>query len=168
MSGSQIPVVDMRREIGAIKSRYGNKYHFKPEAYQEAANLWGFTNYNDCGVLTSCTTETTLKVKNCEAELRFIQSSKGYWLIGVSAMTSISGHCYMPSVFDNIGYASYEDARLAGVELLLRFFTNEAQGQNSCGGKSYQINCQEAVRMLQVEQQPQFDMFAPLGGSHGR
>lgn len=83
-------------------------------------------------------------------------SSKGHWLIGVSAETAISGFGYAPSVFSSIGYCSYDAARLAGVQRLLRFFQNESK---SLSGSAARDAAAAAAQLLEAEQKPQLSLF---------
>mgnify|MGYP000344932735 CR=1 FL=1 len=165
---NDIKIIDHSEQINAIRKKYGEKFHHLKEPYQEAAQVWGFLNHNAHGVLEHYQTEKVVDYKGNKAEIHLAESSTGNWLIGVSAMTSISGHCYSPSVFSSYGFSSYEDARLAGIIELQRFFDREARSNNSCGGASHKIQCEEVVKILQSEKQPQLDMFGLLGGSHAR
>jgi len=165
---NEIKIIDHSEQINLIRAKYGEKFHYLKEPYLEAAQVWGFADHNRHGIINDYQTETIVNYKSCKAEIRLAESSSGKWLIGVSASTSISGHGYSPSVFTSYGFSSYEDARLTGIIELQRFFDREARSNNSCSGASHKIQCEEAVKILQSEKQPQLDMFASLGGSNVR
>ena len=148
-------VIDKRDTIAAIQKKYGEKFYFNQECYAEAAAEWGFDAHNSCGVITHYRTETVVTVRTCKAEVRLAESSKGYWIIGVSAMTAISGFGYAPSVFSGIGYSSYDAARLAGVQRLLRFFQSESESLSGSAAR----DAAAAAQLLEAEKKPQLSLF---------
>ncbi|OEK01167.1 hypothetical protein BFP97_06425 [Roseivirga sp. 4D4] len=152
------PKIDKSKEIQSIKSKFGSRYYFNPEAHKEAALLWG-AECNDCGVALNRKKEVIIQVASCIGELQFVETSKGYWLLGISAQTSVSGFGYAPSVWDNFGFASYWDARAFGVEKLIKFFSARVVTSNSCSSATTKANCQRVVELLRGERAPQLDLF---------
>lgn len=141
-------MIDHSAKIEAIRQKYSLRHHFSEEALFEAATLWGGSP-NPCSVLPS---EREMLFKNglCSAEISFAETSKGYWLIGVSASTSMGGFGYAPSVWDSFGYASRHEARQAGIEQLLHFFQKE-------DGNRPDIRM--VLRVLESEKTPQLSLF---------
>jgi len=149
--------IDMSTEIDAIKDKFNPKYHNKQEAINEAAVLWG-CNPNEHGVLPMAT-ETIVDVGQCKGEVKFSETSKGHWLIGISAMSSFNGWGYAPNVWNTTGYESYHDARLAGVLKLKDFFERVATEQSSTNSEANRVNAQKAVHILNAERTPQLGLF---------
>ena len=87
--------IDLRNEIQAIKDKFNPNYHRKPEARAAAVALWGWEE----GAMT---TEVIVEVGQCKGELDFSPTTKGYWLLGLSAMSSFNGQGYAPSMWDFI------------------------------------------------------------------
>jgi len=156
-------IVDLRESVTAIRKEYGKQLHHNPEAIEKLAALWGFqAAHNRHGVLTEYSTETLVQAKSCRGDIYFAESSKGHWLIGINACTSTGGFCYAPSAFHDIGFPSYEDARLAGILKLEKFFREEIES-TACSNTR-----KEAARMtlkaLELEKQPQLDLFGDKQG----
>jgi len=127
----QISIVDKSAETEAIKEKYGSKFFLEQEARKEAADLWG-CDYNEIGILLNRQYETIVTTGTCKGEMNFIETRKGYWLVGCKAQTAIGGFGYAASVWDRQGFTSYEDARLFIVQKLIAFFSKEAVSTNSC------------------------------------
>ena len=144
--------IDLSKEIQAIRDKFNPNYHKKPEARAAAAALWGWEE-------DIITTEIIVEVGRCKGELDFSPTAKGYWLIGISAMSSFNGRGYAPSVWDSIGYLSYHDARLAGVLKLIRFFEGVANEMISTNSETNRANAKEALRILEAEKTPQLVLF---------
>lgn len=141
-------MIDHSAELEAIRLKYNLRHHFSEEALREASKVWGGSP-NPCGVLPS---EREMIFKNglCSAEISFAKTSKGYWLIGVSASTSMGGFGYAPSVWDSFGFATRHEARLAGIEQLLHFFQKEDKDRP---------DTRMALRVLETEKTPQLSLF---------
>ena len=150
--------IDMHKELQAIRNQFNPKYHLKPEATQAAADLWG-GEPNARGVLPH-KDEIIVQVGQCKGEIRFSETSKGYWLIGLSATSSYSGFGYAPSVWAATGYASYHDARLAGVLRLTDFFEHVSVDTSSTNSNTNRAHARKAVQLLNSEKTPQLDLFS--------
>ncbi len=161
-------IIDMREPIDAIRKEYGKQLYHDPEAVEKLAALWGFES-NPHGVITGYTTETLVQVKSCRGDIYFAESSKGHWLTGLNACTSTGGFCYAPSVFHDTGFASYEDARLAGIFSLESFFTRELDSKSS--SHTAKETARSVFKVLEQDKHPQLDLFGTAqtgGGVHGR
>lgn len=159
----EIQTIDMSKQLNKIRKKYGEKYRFEKQAYAEAAAIWGFDDYNDCGVITT-TDESIVEVKSCKAEARLAQSSKGHWLMGCSAQTAVSGFGFCPGVFNPIGFTSYEDAKAVATKRIVDFFECEKLCNGGCNTNSNKSNIAEALRLIkQAEQEPELDLFSSLG-----
>jgi hypothetical protein len=167
----EVQIKDMSTPLNQIKAKHGPRYHLKKEAFAEAASLWGFQHYNDCGVVPS-QAKTILNFDSYRAELCLAESTKGYWLMSFSAHTSISVTGSCPSVFDSEGYHSREDAITAGTEQIKRFYQRELSQQKSTASSSQRIAIEKALKLIDLSQnQPEFDFLAlpqTGGGSHAR
>lgn len=167
----EIQIVDLSTLVNQIKEKHGPKYYFQKEAFADAAALWGFSTYNDCGVIPS-QEEKIVNLDSYQADLRLAESSKGYWLMSFSAHTSISGTGSYPNVFDSIGYHSREDAITAGTEKVKAFYQGELSNQGEARSSSHHIAIEKALKLIEQSQnQPELDLFAfpqTSGGSHGR
>lgn len=165
----QIQIVDLSTQLNRIKKRHGPKYYFQKEAFADAAALWGFHTYNDCGVIPS-QMEKVVNLDSYQAEVHLAESSKGYWLMSFSAHTSISGTGSCPNVFDSIGYHSREDAITAGTEKVKAFYQGELSNQGEARSSSHHIAIEKALRLIdQSQNQPELDLFSfTSGGVHGR
>ena len=158
----EIQIIDLSVSLKSIKKKYGEKYYFEKQAYAEAASLWGFTDYNDCGVILR-DSEIIAEVKSCKGEAILAESSKGHWLMGCSAQTAVSGFGFSPAVFDSIGFASYEDAKAAATKRIIEFFERERVCSSGSNSDSNKANITEVLRRIkQAEQEPEFDLFAPI------
>lgn len=141
-------MIDHSAKIEAIRQKYDLRHHFSEEALFEAATLWGGSP-NPSGVLPS---EREVLFKNglCSAEISLAETSRGYWLIGVSASTSMGGFGYAPSVWDSFGYISRHEARQAGIGYLTDFF------QRQDGNRP---DIRMVLRVLEAEKTPQLSLF---------
>lgn len=148
-----IEVVDMSAPLKAIKEEFGSRYYLEKKAIEKAAILWGACS-NESGVFLYLKEETLLRAGKCEGLFRYIQTSKGYWLIGVSAQTTGSGFGYAPSVWDKYGFKSYHDARLAAVTELQRFFQQKIRASSSRNAEF-----ENALSALKTEETPQLNLF---------
>jgi len=155
MKESDIETVDLSQEIEAIKKEFGSHYYKDERATKKAAALWGETS-NECGVFEKCSFETIVKTNHCKGEIQYANTSKGYWLIGVSAQTALFGFGYAPSVWDRKAYKSYYDARLAGVFFLHDFFNTAVNGGSSQAQKT---EIMQALAHLNGEKTPQLGLF---------
>lgn len=153
-----LSLIDHSGEIAAIREQYGPDYHRNGEAVAQAAALWG-VEPNPHGVCRPVREESIITAGRCMGKLYFCHTAKDYWLIGAHGCTAISGFSFLPSVWERIGYHSYDDARLAGVLRLLVFFEGEARSTNSCHSDSSRREAREAVRHLEAEKTPQLTLF---------
>ncbi len=147
-------IIDFLKEHESIKQKFGSRYFAEKKAVQMAADFWGAQS-NKHGVFVNCKKEIICEVKRCRGEFEYVSTSKGYWLIGVSAQTSISGFGYAPSVWSRYGFKSYHDARLAAVIELHDFF-NQKSGISS---QSQNDEIQKILALLQSEKTPQLNLF---------
>jgi len=150
--------INHSEQLNAIRSKYGNRYHHELEAHREAAALWG-ADANSCGVLPATHNETVLDAGSNKAEIRFCQTSKGYWLFGISCQTNISGHGYAPSAWDSVGFTSLEAARIEAMRRICRFFDHERRPDVKSAAEVLRAKLQSLV-----EQPSLFDFlgFSPL------
>lgn len=141
-------MINQCEKIEAIRLKYDLRHHFSEEALREAAGVWGGSP-NACGVLPA---ERDMIFKNglCSAEVSLAKTAKGYWLIGVSASTSMGGFGYAPSAWDGIGFTSRHEARLAGIGYLIDFF--QKQGRD-------RPDIRKALTALEAEKSPQLSLF---------
>ncbi len=153
-----IQIIDKTKEINTLRAEFAKKGISHKEATQKIAELWGATT-NEHGVLTASSIERVVEVGRCNGEIRFAQTDKGVWLIGLSGNTAISGFGYAPSVWNRQGFASYEDARAFGIEKLIAFFEQEAVSNNSCSSQSNKDNARKAIEHLKDERTPQLSLF---------
>lgn len=149
-----LSIVNFSKELEAIKQEFGSRYYCEDKAVQKAADFWGAPS-NKHGVFLNCRAEIICEVKRCKGEFEYVSTSKGYWLIGVSAQTSISGFGYAPSVWSHYGFKSYHDARLAAVIELHDFF-NQKSGISS---QSQKNEIQKILTILQSEKTLQLNLF---------
>lgn len=167
----EIQIVDLSTQLNQIKQKHGPRYYFQKEAFAEAAALWGFYTYNDCGVIPS-QEEKIVNLDSYQAEVRLAESSKGYWLMSFSAHTSMSGTGSCPNVFDSIGYHSREETVTAGTEKIKAFYQGELPSQDRDHSRSRHIAIEKALKLIdQSQNQPELDLFTlpqTSGGSHGR
>lgn len=119
-----IKTIDFSDKLDAIRSKFGVEYHRNPNSHKEAAALWG-VEANDSGVTILTDIEPVLDSNRCQAEIRYCRTSKGYWLIGISCDTNISGIAYYPSVWNSLGFHSQSDARIHGLLTIAEFFKGE-------------------------------------------
>jgi hypothetical protein len=147
-------VIDMRPAISAIKKKYGAEYYRSAEAQTEVTALWKCTP-NECGVFHEQKKETIVSVGGCKGTISFVQTPIG-WLIGVSVSTSLSGRGYAASVWDDCCFATYDDARLAGIQELTEFF--ESTIHDSSGGKAL-ADAKAAIATMCLERTPQLSLF---------
>lgn len=150
--------INFFNELAAIKIKYGKRYYSDQNAIREAAELWG-CHSSEHGVCSPIKKEIIVDAGQCRGELFFCETTKSYWLIGVSTTSSYSGGGYAPSVWDSTGYLSYNDARLAGVLKLISFFENVISDKGSCNSTSNRENAKKALRILKAEQTPQMTLF---------
>lgn len=158
MTQSKIQIIDHTNEIEAIKEKYGFRYFTDPRAIKEASELWGI-ECNEHGIALNILTELLLDKKGLKAEFHIASSENGVCLVSIGVSTAISGLYSSPSVFQRIGYASYQDARLAGIQELTDFFNKEADSANSCSSKSNREACKLAVIELHSQKTPQLNLF---------
>lgn len=96
--------------MDSLRAKYGKDFRRSIEALTALQDLWGFQT-NDCGVVVEDVREDVLAERgSVSASVSLVESSKGYWIYGVSIMTSISGMGYAPSVYGTTGYHSRESA----------------------------------------------------------
>ena len=150
--------IDKSTQLDAIKHKYGKRYFDDPQARIEAAKLWG-VECNDYGVVQNSRKETLVHIGQCKAEMSFIETRNGHVLFGLNVMTAIGGYGYAPSVWDQIGFASYWDARLFAVEKFIAYFEKEAVTKNSCSSSVNKQNAKKAAEILRGELTPQLDLF---------
>lgn len=150
--------INFNAELSAIRTKYGERFFANENAILEAADLWG-CQPNEHGVCRPLKTETIAEVGQCQGSLSFYETSKGYWLMGISTMSSYSGRGYAPSVWDNIGYPSYDDMRLAGVLKLIVFFEGVIDDTSSCNSNANRLNAKQMLRILEAEKTPQLSFF---------
>lgn len=174
MTDENTNIIDMSKPIEAIKHKYGESCFLKNKAHQELSELWGFP-FKEGKATFNHTTENLVELDTCRGSITFSQkSSKGYWLIGISAQTANSGFSNMPSVFSYIGFTSYEDARLAGILRLQKFFREKLDSKSSLVSSATRLKVSRALKILEAEKQPQLDLFPadsdaePGGGMRGR
>ena len=80
----------MSYEIDSLRAKYAGTFHRNEEALASLQNLWGFQT-NDCGVVVDGVEEELLtKHGLVSVSLTLAEGSKGYWLYGLSALTSVS------------------------------------------------------------------------------
>jgi len=139
-------------------SKYGKRFFASKEAIEEAGKIWGCIP-NEHGVCRPLKRETIVQIGQCEGSFSFYETSKGYWLRGLSAMSGYSGTGYAPSIWDCIGYPTYDDARLSAVVKLIRFFERVLIDENSCNSKSNRKNAREVLKILETEKMPQLSLF---------
>lgn len=166
----EIKTIDMSTKLDQIRKKHGPRYFFAEDASAEAAELWGFQVYNDCGVVPS-QVEKIVHLDSCQAEVRLAESVKGFWLMSISAHTSISGISSCPNVFDSVGFDSREDAINAGAEEIKAFYQRELSTRPGANSSSHQIAIKKAIKLIdQSQNQPLLDLFSPQpsGASHGR
>jgi hypothetical protein len=118
-------VVDHSLELQAIKNKYGARFHHEPKATQEAAELWELET-NKHGVAQNIQTEVLISEKRITAEIYLARTRKNYWLIGISAHTSMPGIGYAPSAWDRTGFTSYDAARKQAIQNVKNFFCRSA------------------------------------------
>lgn len=153
-----IQIIDKRKEIISLKSEFGGRYFAEPLAIKRAAEIWGAT-CNEHGVLLEGKEEMVVEIGRCNGVIKFAETSKGYWLIGLSGNTAIGGFGYAPSIWDQQGFASYDDARAFGIEKLIAYFEREAVTKNSCSSQSNKDNARKAAEYLKDERTPQLSLF---------
>lgn len=145
-------------ELQTIRQKYGARFYDDENAINEAAELWGCTP-NEHGVCRPLKRETVVQIGQCRGDLSFYKTTKGYWLMGISTMSGYSGSGYAPSVWDSIGYPTYEDARLAGVRKLIDFFEDVTNDCSSCNTTTNRKNAHKALQELHAEKTPQLTLF---------
>lgn len=157
-------VVDMSKEIKAIKLRYGPEYRFNSTITNDLARIWGVaqSGYNLHGVLVNLTQEIILHIGGCQATIEYVETCTGNWLLGLHAQTSISGFGYSPSLWDHIGFTSHNHARCAAIERFITFF-NDIVMSSGHYSKADVMNAQKALAVLKVGRNPQLLLFGPAG-----
>ena len=154
--------IDMIDELNLIKEKYGERFFANEEAILEAAKLWG-CEVNDCGVCRPLQKETIAQVGTCNAVFSFYETSKGYWLIGLSLMTSFSGRGYAPSTWDGIGYPSYDDARLACIEKMIPYFERVVTDTSSCNSVTNIKSAKSRLALLDISNAIENLYFSNIG-----
>ena len=147
---------DKTVEINAIKESYNYRNSNNKEARQKAADLWG-VELNEYGFVANRQHELIYNQNNLVAAIGYITSSKGFWLMGISASTPTSGRGYTPSIWDGKSFRSYEDARLAAIYKLYDFFKQA----ETYALPSHIKHVRKALIHLHNEKTPQLDLFAP-------
>lgn len=127
MATDNAKIIDRTEELQQIKDKYGRRYYMEPEATEEAAKLWG-VEINDCGVPLNVETECVLNFQRAFASVHLVPTSKGQWLVGISASTAVSGLGYYPSAWDRTGYADYDTARKVALFRLREYFSEVVRG----------------------------------------
>lgn len=150
--------ISRTNELNAIKQKYGERYFGNPYALKEACELWGIES-NDHGVAQGFKEEALVKVGQCSASMKYIETKSGHMLLGLDAMTSIGGFGYAPSIWSSLGFASYWDAKEFAVQKFIKYFSEEAVTKNSCSSKANKLNCKRAAEILRGELTPQLDLF---------
>ncbi len=128
MTTDNAKIIDRSEELQKIKDKYGRSYYIELEATEEAAKLWG-VEVNDCGVPLNVETECVLNFQRAFASVHLAPTSKGQWLVGISASTSVSGLGYYPSAWDRTGYADYDTARKEALFRLRSYFSDAVRGK---------------------------------------
>ena len=155
--GESMKTIDMSAQMQALRDTYRDDPHHRQAFLQEASVLWGGSP-NDAGVLPA-TSKMVVNVGSCSGEIKFAETEKGYWLIGINAQSSYSGVSYSPSVYDHIGYKSYEDAYVAGVNKLCTFFSRVIEDKSSTNSHVSRVNAERALQSLRAKQNPQLKLF---------
>jgi len=150
--------IDKSTEFDALKKKYGRRYFDNPQARKKASEIWG-VECNDSGVVLNRQEEILVHIGQCKAEISFIETRNGHVLFGLNVVTAIGGYGYAPSVWDQIGFASYWDARLFAVEKFIDYFEKEAITTNSCSSNANKQNAKKAAEILRGELTPQLDLF---------
>lgn len=154
MTEKIIETVDFSKELEEIKKEFGERYYMEEGAVTKAAELWGAPS-NDCGVCLNRSEETLIDAKPFKAEITFCHTSKDYWLIGLNAATPMGGMGYAPSVWVRIGFTSYHDARLAGIQAMQDYFNRAAKNLS----QSQQAEALKVINQLEAEKTPQLSLF---------
>lgn len=105
-------MVDFSAELAAIKAAYGRNYHREPQAFSEAVSLWDAA-CNEHGVLVNVGECIEVKDGRFKAEIRLYRTGKGFWLIGMSLSTPVSGFASPASIWDPRGFTDRK--RCSGV-----------------------------------------------------
>ena len=153
-----IKIIDKSEDIKAILSKYKGEHFRNPDAVKEIAELWGLA-CNDAGVALTITEEILVEVGQCQGILKYAETSKGYFLIGLSAKTAIGGFGYAPSIWSRTALASYWDAREFAVQKLIDYFEKESVTKNSCAASINKQNAKKAADRLRGELTPQLSLF---------
>ena len=152
----RIEILDQSQEIEKIKKQYP-EYYKDEKAVQVAAEFWGVT-CNNCGV-TEYESENLVNSGGCQGIFRYCETSKGCWLIGISAQSSYTGFGYAPSVWDTNAFHSYHDAKRFVIERLIDFFTSVASSTDSCNSDQNRKDAKTAVTLLIDQRTPQLSLF---------
>lgn len=128
MTADNAKIIDRGEELQKIKDKYGRRYCIEPEATEEAAKLWG-VEANEHGVPLNVETECVLNFQRAFASVHLASTSKGQWLVGISASTAVSGLGYYPSAWDRTGYADYDTARKEALLRLRSYFGEAVRGR---------------------------------------
>ena len=149
-------VVDMSQKIESIRASYWEAYHRSKEVLAELQSVWWFQT-NDCGVITEGTEKELLAEHGrVEILITLAESSKGYWLYGLSASTSVSWMGFAPSVYHTTAYHSRESAYWVAKSELIRWLERESRSVNSCDSQSNRDNvrlCLEDLKNPQTAKQ---------------
>lgn len=157
-SQAMLKTIDMSEQIEAIKKKFGRDFYRDPKAMQEAAQVWG-VEYNSGGAPIKLKRETLVEFGHCKGEMSYVETTKGYVLLGMNASTSIGGFGYAPSIWDGVGFASYWDARACAVEKLINYFEKETASTNSCSSLANKHSAMRVVQFLREEMTPQLELF---------
>ncbi|MGB0419443.1 MAG: hypothetical protein ACPGF8_07620 [Opitutales bacterium] len=144
-------LIDLSRELDAIRQKYAPDYFRTPEAFKEAASLWGM-NCNDCGVVTQYESVVLPMPDRYTASIRIASSGQGKHLIGIDAGTPLCGFSYAPNVFSRFGYQSFEASRLAGLEEIAHYFAHKAAKFDD--SPSHKKNLEKVLRIIDDARQP--------------
>ncbi len=145
----QAALIDHSQAIDAIKRKYGPRYFVDPEAFAEAATLWG-ANCNEHGVVSDVTERIEVKHERCSAEVRLCRTAKGFWLIGLSLTLPQSGFGTPPTVWDVQGFSNGRAARHWAIEYLIERIVRNSQLKEPTRA--------EFVRSLQAAKTPQLSL----------
>ena len=125
MTADNAKIIDRGEELQKIKDKYGRRYCIEPEATEEAAKLWG-VEANEHGVPLNVETECVLNFQRAFASVHLASTSKGQWLVGISASTAVSGLGYYPvarrrktkepNIMDRIENLPFFQETLGGIE----------------------------------------------------
>lgn len=133
-----MPAVSFSSELSKIKT--GLHWWSDPKANDMAAAIHGakIGEYpvNEHGVFIGAE-RLEFKAKDggfCNAELRFAETPKGHWLISYTYTIGWHSAGSMPSVWDEVGFATREEAIEAGINCLKRTCEDHKGPEHNHGG----------------------------------